>query len=90
MVGLRSNVFIAGYGDLKSSGAASRDPSAKEASKPSKVKGRKGGGMKNSINTFKLVRNAQYNQQANAQSRMQSASECNHSVRNLLQSLEPK
>ena len=45
--------------------------------------------MKNSINTFKLVRNAQCKQQANAQSQMQSASECNHSVGNLFRALEP-
>ena len=39
--------------------------------------------------SFKLVRNVQCKQQANALSQMQSASKCNHSVRNLLQSLEP-
>ena len=51
---------------------------------------RRGGfSMKNSINTFKLVRNAQCKQQPNVQSRSAITSECNHSVSHLLQSLEP-
>ena len=44
--------------------------------------------MKNAMNGCKLFRNAQSKQQANAQSQMQSASKCNHSVRKLFRALE--
>ena len=43
--------------------------------------------MKNSTNGCKLFLNAQRKQQSNAQSQMQSASECNHSIGSIFQRL---